>query len=230
MVGKRTVVAACLVVRILQFTLLVKTFFNPDEYWQSLEVAHRLVFGCVGYKRGWHTHQHAPSSAMASSLGNGRRASAPTCTPSCLQPSIRCVCTPDHACTTTHQTLRTLRLDTPTLVVLAPKLLQACVAAYTDYHVWQLAMQLFGRQVAAATLGCQLTSWFNAYCLTRTFSSSCEAGLIVHALRHYLRILRKPDPQDLWRWAVLAALSAVVRPPAALFWTVAGVAAAMWRL
>lgn len=42
---KRTVVAVCLIVRILQSTLLVKTYFNPDEYWQSLEVAHRLVFG-----------------------------------------------------------------------------------------------------------------------------------------------------------------------------------------
>jgi phosphatidylinositol glycan class B len=28
--------------------LLVVTYFNPDEYWQSLEVAHRWVFGCVG--------------------------------------------------------------------------------------------------------------------------------------------------------------------------------------
>ncbi len=25
----------------------LSTFFNPDEYWQSLEVAHRSVFGFV---------------------------------------------------------------------------------------------------------------------------------------------------------------------------------------
>ena len=25
--------------------LLVSTYFNPDEYWQSLEVAHRSAFG-----------------------------------------------------------------------------------------------------------------------------------------------------------------------------------------
>ena len=33
--------------------LFVRTFFSPDEYWQSTEVAHRLVFGyghlCVAY-------------------------------------------------------------------------------------------------------------------------------------------------------------------------------------
>ncbi|KAH9620327.1 hypothetical protein KSS87_001150 [Heliosperma pusillum] len=34
----------CLGVRMVN-SLLVQTYFNPDEHWQSLEVAHRLVFG-----------------------------------------------------------------------------------------------------------------------------------------------------------------------------------------
>lgn len=34
----------CLALRILN-ALLVRTYFNPDEHWQALEVAHRLVFG-----------------------------------------------------------------------------------------------------------------------------------------------------------------------------------------
>jgi hypothetical protein len=29
-------------------SLLIHTFFNPDEYWQSLEVAHQVVFGYPG--------------------------------------------------------------------------------------------------------------------------------------------------------------------------------------
>ena len=28
--------------------LFVRTYFNPDEYWQNTEVAHRMVFG-YGY-------------------------------------------------------------------------------------------------------------------------------------------------------------------------------------
>jgi hypothetical protein len=28
---------------------LLQTHFNPDEYWQSLEVAHVMVFGYVGF-------------------------------------------------------------------------------------------------------------------------------------------------------------------------------------
>ena len=27
--------------------MAISTYFNPDEYWQSLEVAHEMVFGCV---------------------------------------------------------------------------------------------------------------------------------------------------------------------------------------
>jgi GPI mannosyltransferase 3 len=34
----------CLLLRAVN-ALLLRTFFNPDEYWQSLEVAHHAVFG-----------------------------------------------------------------------------------------------------------------------------------------------------------------------------------------
>lgn len=34
----------CLAVRLIN-SLLVQTYFNPDEHWQALEVAHRTVFG-----------------------------------------------------------------------------------------------------------------------------------------------------------------------------------------
>lgn len=40
----RKVVALCLAWRIAN-ALLICTAFSPDEYWQSLEVAHRIVFG-----------------------------------------------------------------------------------------------------------------------------------------------------------------------------------------
>lgn len=34
----------CLVTRVIN-SLFVKTYFNPDEHWQTLEVAHRITFG-----------------------------------------------------------------------------------------------------------------------------------------------------------------------------------------
>lgn len=36
----------CLAARLIN-SLLVQTYFNPDEQWQALEVAHHTVFGCV---------------------------------------------------------------------------------------------------------------------------------------------------------------------------------------
>eukprot|EP00959_Pyramimonas_sp_CCMP1952_P121801 2546424-Pyramimonas_sp.AAC.1 len=36
--------------------ILVYTYFNPDEYWQSLEVAHRLVFGYASLCSSLHTY------------------------------------------------------------------------------------------------------------------------------------------------------------------------------
>jgi phosphatidylinositol glycan class B len=42
--------------------LLVRTYFNPDEHWQCLEVAHRIVFGydhlTWEWKRGLRSYLH----------------------------------------------------------------------------------------------------------------------------------------------------------------------------
>lgn len=43
--------------------LLCTTFFQPDEFFQSLEVAHRLVFGY-----GWQTWEWRQDNALRSPL------------------------------------------------------------------------------------------------------------------------------------------------------------------
>ncbi|XP_021899812.1 GPI mannosyltransferase 3 isoform X2 [Carica papaya] len=40
----KRIFVACLAIRIVN-ALLIQTYFNPDEHWQSLEVAHHIVFG-----------------------------------------------------------------------------------------------------------------------------------------------------------------------------------------
>jgi phosphatidylinositol glycan class B len=42
--SSRRLFAALVCFRVVN-ALLVRTYFNPDEFWQSTEVAHRLVFG-----------------------------------------------------------------------------------------------------------------------------------------------------------------------------------------
>lgn len=44
---RRFLLPALLVLRVLN-SLVVRTFFNPDEYWQGPEVAHHMVWG-VGH-------------------------------------------------------------------------------------------------------------------------------------------------------------------------------------
>ncbi|WZZ30672.1 hypothetical protein YC2023_014073 [Brassica napus] len=57
----RRIFLSCLAFRVVN-ALLIQTYFNPDEHWQSLEVAHRTVFG-YGYltwewKRGIRSYLH----------------------------------------------------------------------------------------------------------------------------------------------------------------------------
>lgn len=45
-------------VRIAAALATAQTFFQPDEYWQSLEIAHNIVFG-YGYKT-WEWARETP--------------------------------------------------------------------------------------------------------------------------------------------------------------------------
>jgi len=94
------------------------------------------------------------------------------------------------------------KVDTTWVIARSPQLLQASFAAITDIFVYKLARLHFGQQAARYTasytsitcgwlhtcskaqvctdacrwtLLCQLTNWFNAYCLVRTYSNSFEA-------------------------------------------------------
>ncbi|KAG5225847.1 GPI mannosyltransferase [Salix suchowensis] len=42
--SEKNIFTLCLAFRIVN-SLLIQTYFNPDEHWQALEVAHRIVFG-----------------------------------------------------------------------------------------------------------------------------------------------------------------------------------------
>ena len=48
--------------------LLIQTYFNPDEHWQALEVAHRIAFGYTLFSFLFVSQSH---SAQQSSLKNG---------------------------------------------------------------------------------------------------------------------------------------------------------------
>jgi phosphatidylinositol glycan class B len=151
----------------------VRSFFSADEYWQSLEVAHRVAFGC------------------------GRR-SAACC---CVALTLGALATAHRYGYLTWEWFGALRgwahpllfaalyralgaagADTPAALALAPRLAQAALSAGGDVATYVLARRLFGPRAGAASLGCQLASWCAFYAGARTFSSSAEAPLSAAAL------------------------------------------------
>jgi phosphatidylinositol glycan class B len=120
--------------------------------------------------------------------------------------------------------LRAARLDFAWAVAKAPQLLQAAFAAATDAQVHRLAAVAFGRDAARWALACQALSWFNAYCLPRTYSSSLEALLTALGARLLLELPftrlasanAPPGSHWLWRAAAearwVAAAAACVAP------------------
>ena len=138
--------------------LVVRTYFSPDEYWQSLEVAYDIVFGTP------------PDNSLTWEWLPGARIRG------ALHPMLFA---------TLYETLRVLGLDSRVAVAYGPRVLQGLAAGLADYFTYLLARHQGGKDNPAfgmATLFCQLSSWFCFYCGVRTFSDSmawpfCCAGL-----------------------------------------------------
>lgn len=127
-----------------------------------------------------------------------------------------------------YSTLKWSGIDTPYLIAKSPQLFQAVFAAGADLYVYKLALLLFGRQVAWWTLICQLSSWFNFYCLTRTYSSSIEATLTVYSIYWLIisansqKVVKGRVDMEIVRWLLPAGLAVAFRPASGLFWAIGG--------
>jgi phosphatidylinositol glycan class B len=124
-------------------SLVVRTFFQPDEYFQSLEPAWRLAFG--DDSGAWITWVYCiPANAckswspVANSLSqewrNGLRSSLHPLMFACV---YRAASTLSDSCSFSASTRSALLLATP-------KVAQAVFAACIDYFTWSLARKLNG--------------------------------------------------------------------------------------
>ncbi|KAJ3338399.1 hypothetical protein HDU93_009564 [Gonapodya sp. JEL0774] len=194
----------------------VRTFYQPDEYWQSLEVAHNAVFGRGYLTWEWRNQVRGFAHPM---LFAGM-----------------------------YRLVKYLQLDDTVMIIYAPKLLQALIAATNDYFTYLLALRFFGasgakwtvrvaqlhaplndshQTLSVAQLFCTLTSWYNSYAMTRTFSNSAEATLTTVALwRFPWAQLRREGERVDWRCFVdaiiVAAGSCILRPTSAMLWLFVG--------
>ena len=191
----------------------MRTFFSADEYWQSLEVAHRLAFGCGASHFGDPVNCKTRSLCRLCILGallhrygyltwEWRARVRGWAHPLLFAALYKCCAA--------------LGVDTPLLLALLPRLLQALCCAGGDVATYVLGGTLFGEPAARCALLCHLSSWLVFYMGVRTFSTSMEAPLSAAALAAW------PDWQTGGKGYMpalaFAAAACVIRPTAALFW------------
>ncbi|EMC97642.1 glycosyltransferase family 22 protein [Baudoinia panamericana UAMH 10762] len=145
--------------------LSVQTFFQPDEYFQSLEPAWRIAFGeQSGAWITWEWREQLRSSLHPMLFAAAYR------TADGLAKQFRV----DHDARTA-------------LLLAAPKILQAVIAAAGDFFTWQIARRLYGSQsrTSFAALALTVFSPWQFFCSVRTFSNSSEAALTAVALAYW---------------------------------------------
>lgn len=205
-------------VRILGAALL-RTYANPDEYWQSPEIAHKLVYG-VGYV----TWEWWPANELRGAVHPLVIAGA-------------------YAIATFSA--RILHVPEYILVALAPKLLHALLAAVTDVSVYVIAHACMrasvgashARAVAQAAFVAMLLNWFMFFMSGRAVSNQLESTLstLGAAVWFHGQVSSKPQASETASQvtrgsgssqlvaAFLAAVAINVRPSAAVLWAVFGV-------
>ncbi|KAF2872573.1 Alg9-like mannosyltransferase family-domain-containing protein [Massariosphaeria phaeospora] len=158
------VLASLLAFRIVN-ALTLRTFFQPDEFFQALEPAWQLAFGQDS--NAWITWEWR--TQLRSSL----------------HPAIFAAV---YRATATVADLCGLRLyDRAELLIAAPKVAQAVCAALLDYYSWRLAEKVYGRgsRTALATLALSVCSPWQWFCSTRTLSNCLETTVASTAVYYW---------------------------------------------
>ncbi|KAF8643825.1 hypothetical protein AX16_008843 [Volvariella volvacea WC 439] len=188
-----------LTVRVL-IALLTRTFFQPDEYFQSLEPAHHLVFGYGHLTWEW---------------------LAPKPIRSVIYPALN---VPVYYLLKITG-LADLGILGRLLVVLGPRLVHGTIAAAADIWTYKLAQKIVGRDYAGTALFLSLMSFFNALALSRSLSNSLETTLTTVAFTYYpWDASPKLAPQlifyrpKIWIFILFSALACAIRPTNSVIW------------
>ncbi|KAL4739885.1 Alg9-like mannosyltransferase family-domain-containing protein [Aspergillus similis] len=191
--------------------LTVRTFFQPDEFFQSLEPAWEIAFGASqGPWITWEWEHQLRSS---------------------LHPLIFAA-----VYTVADLVARTLGLAPASraeLLIAAPGITQAVIAAVGDFYTWKLARYIYGDRSyeSWATLALTVVSPWQWFCSTRTLSNCLETTITIVAL--YLwpwgwainsRVTGPTDQNKgvsifrLRQCLLLAAFACILRPTNIIIW------------
>ncbi|KAI0691035.1 glycosyltransferase family 22 protein [Cytidiella melzeri] len=169
--------------------LATQTFFQPDEYYQSLEVAHHLVFGYGHITWEWLTPK--PIRSIFYPLLN----------------------------VPVYLALKQLGLDNTRLLIWGPKVLHGVLACLTDVYICKLTRRVAGERYTMLAFWLSLTNLFNGLSLSRSMSNSLETSLTTVALSLYPWEAKSHRwRKDYVKALVVAALACAVRPTNAIIW------------
>ncbi|CAK9140301.1 unnamed protein product [Ilex paraguariensis] len=201
----------CLAIRMAN-SLLVQTYFNPDEHWQSLEVAHRIAFGyghlTWEWKKGIRSYLHPMLFALLYRVLALLHLDTPwfmTKAPRLLQSII--------------SAFGDLYLYKLSEVLLGQHVAQWAVSFPVIF------LMAFVDRDMRPRLFAQLTNWFMFFCITRTLSNSLETVLTVVALYYWpcMRVSSSKVPSGSRKLGLtLAALACAIRPTSAITWVYVG--------
>ncbi|TFK54738.1 glycosyltransferase family 22 protein [Heliocybe sulcata] len=184
----RRYVFVAIVLRLV-VALSTRTFFQPDEYFQSLEVAHHLVFGYGHLTWEW-------------------RARLP----------IRSVIYPAFN-VPVYWLAKIAKLDQTAFLISGPKILHGILGACTDIWIAELTRKVLGERYVSTAIFVSLTSFFHALSLTRSISNSLETSLTTIALSYFPWDAHKPfDRAPIRMSFAFAALACAVRSTNAVLW------------
>ncbi|KEP53006.1 glycosyltransferase family 22 protein [Rhizoctonia solani 123E] len=127
-------------------------FFQPDEYFQTLEPAYRVVFGSGHLTWEWIANPPIRSFVY----------------PALFVPAYAWV--------------KVMNLEDTFTLIWAPKFVQVIFASAGDLALYQIARSLFTKTHGDAVLFLSLVSPFNVLALTRTLANSTETSLVTVAL------------------------------------------------
>ncbi|EFR00025.1 GPI mannosyltransferase 3 [Nannizzia gypsea CBS 118893] len=160
--GRRTadVFLLLLALRIAN-ALIVQTFFQPDEFFQSLEPAWGIAFGRdSGAWITWEWEHQLRSS---------------------IHPYIFAAVY--KAVDAASGVLQLSPLRRGDLLIAGPKVVQGFISAVGDYYTWRLGRRIYdGRPESTWILGLAVLSPWQWFCSTRTLSNCLETSLTVTGL------------------------------------------------
>ncbi|KAK4821366.1 hypothetical protein QYF61_018904, partial [Mycteria americana] len=199
---------------------LVQTSFVPDEYWQSLEVAHRMVF-----KYPWQC-QRPPAMAIAFCGPEGTWPRFPSFVPPLRDCGVTAAVSRVGGAlggysyplifASIYKALQLLAKDDVQLLIWVPRLAQAVLAAFADVKLYSLVQHLENAETAKCVYFCQLCSWFTWYSCTRTLTNTMETLLTIFALSYYP--IKGSKMGNSCKYLALIALAIVIRPTAVIPW------------